>query len=113
MSTTNTKAPITQLATSTLLWIGKRKGHERHAEAVTEMRRRLAKTKRANTVAKLGKFLAAYDGVEVASEPTPVKAKIADKPSKSSARKASTKARKATKTVPYMVDAAGNEWIAV
>lgn len=61
MSTTNTAAPITQLATSSLIWVGRRKNHAQHEAAVTEIRRRFEKTNRPNSLAKLGAFLVAYD----------------------------------------------------
>lgn len=71
MSTTKTNAPTIQLATSSLIWLGRRKNHPKHAEAVTEIRRRFAKTTRPASLAKLGAFLEAYDADTVTAHEAP------------------------------------------
>ncbi len=71
MSTTKTTESVTKLATSTLVWLGRRPNHAKHEKAVTEIRRRFAKTTRPNSIAKLGAFLDAYDGNEVVATEVP------------------------------------------
>lgn len=61
MSTTKTTEPVMKLATSTLVWLGRRPNHPKHHEAVAEIVRRFEKTTRPSSIAKLGAFLSAYD----------------------------------------------------